>query len=73
MGSKALGAAGGAASGGAAGGGAPAGGGVYITLMLPPGATPADAAKMKAEIDKGLPGWLAMSRRAGRDGQEGAA
>ena len=79
MGARALGAAQaasgpGAGGASAAGGGAGAGGGgIVINIVLGPGAGAAQGAAAKAEIDKGLPGWVAMSRRAARDAGEGKA
>jgi tape measure domain-containing protein len=72
MAGNALGAAAGGAAGAGAAGSAGAGGGISITINLGAGATPAQASAVKAEIDKGLPGWLAMQRRAGRDAAEAA-
>lgn len=77
MGKKALGAASAASGGGAGGGGgkgaSSGGGGISITIQIGAGATAAQGAAVKAEIDKGLPGWLAMQRAAGRQAQEAAA
>lgn len=66
-------AAGGAGGGSrSAGGGGGAGGGITINIVLGPGSGAAQGAAAKAEIDKGLPGWLAMQRRASRDAAEAA-